>query len=440
MAKRKAKKRSSGPPIAQTRLSQCMIVKNEEKNIEQALSWGKGIVCEQIVVDTGSTDKTVEIAEKLGARVYHFEWIDDFSAAKNYAIEQATGNWIAFLDADEYFSKEDAKTLLTTLKRIRNDEDLRDTCLGLNMPLLNLDDDGKVSSVYDQERVFRNVPEARYKGKIHEQIGLPPESIKYFDEIKIIHTGYAQSIYEGSGKLGRNIEMIESELKERPDDLNLKSYLADALKAKGDEENIKKSEELYYEVINAPVEAAFQPHRIKAFKVLIGNRANDNNTLEEAEELCRRAMVEFPYDVDFEYYFGSIYNKKREYTTALDILHSCEKRVLNAKNIDEASLLITHPATLFQQLAEANLGLNDTLEFVKYATMALSLNKTEAATLGPYLVGLTRNKTSDDDIIELLSKVYDLKDPRDLLFIAKTAKNYGIINLARTIALMAQEV
>lgn len=80
-----------------------MIVKNEEKNIRKALTWGKSIVCEQIVVDTGSTDKTVEIAKEMGAKVFHFEWIDDFSAAKNFAIDQASGNWIAFLDADEYF-------------------------------------------------------------------------------------------------------------------------------------------------------------------------------------------------------------------------------------------------------------------------------------------------------------------------------------------------
>ena len=88
-------------------ISQCMIVKNEEKNIRRALSWAKEIVQEQVVVDTGSTDRTVEIAESMGAKIFHFEWCDDFSAAKNYAIEQATGDWIAFLDADEYFTPED---------------------------------------------------------------------------------------------------------------------------------------------------------------------------------------------------------------------------------------------------------------------------------------------------------------------------------------------
>jgi len=114
--KKKGKKKQSRPTMPSVRLSQCMIVKNEEKNIEKALGWAKGIAFEQIVVDTGSTDRTVEIAEKLGAKIFHFEWINDFSAAKNFAIEQASGNWIAFLDADEYLSVKDAAKLLPFFK------------------------------------------------------------------------------------------------------------------------------------------------------------------------------------------------------------------------------------------------------------------------------------------------------------------------------------
>ena len=74
-------------------ISQCMIVKNEEKNIERALSWGREIVCEQIVVDTGSTDRTVELASAMVKEggIYHIPWQDDFAAAKNYAISKAKG-------------------------------------------------------------------------------------------------------------------------------------------------------------------------------------------------------------------------------------------------------------------------------------------------------------------------------------------------------------
>ena len=118
MAGNKKKRQYHRPPAQKAniprpvRLSQCMIVKNEEKNIEKALSWAKGYAFEQIVVDTGSTDRTIEIAERMGAKVFHFKWIDDFSAAKNYALDQASGDWIAFLDADEYMSAEHARLII----------------------------------------------------------------------------------------------------------------------------------------------------------------------------------------------------------------------------------------------------------------------------------------------------------------------------------------
>ena len=98
--------------MAKLRLSQCMIVKNEEKNIRRALSWGRDIMWEQIVVDTGSTDRTAQIAQEMGAKLFRFDWIDDFAAAKNHAIRQAGGDWIVFLDADEYLSPEDTEKLL----------------------------------------------------------------------------------------------------------------------------------------------------------------------------------------------------------------------------------------------------------------------------------------------------------------------------------------
>ncbi|MBF8416863.1 glycosyltransferase family 2 protein [Heyndrickxia coagulans] len=82
--------------------SLCVITKNEENNIKKCLESVGDIVFEKIVVDTGSTDKTIEIAKKMGAKVYSFKWIDDFSAAKNYAISKAKGDWIIFLDADEF--------------------------------------------------------------------------------------------------------------------------------------------------------------------------------------------------------------------------------------------------------------------------------------------------------------------------------------------------
>ena len=87
------------------KISACVITKNEEKNIVKWLDCMKEIADEIIVVDTGSKDNTVETAKKYDAKVYEIKWENDFSAAKNYAIDRASGDWIIFLDADEYFTK-----------------------------------------------------------------------------------------------------------------------------------------------------------------------------------------------------------------------------------------------------------------------------------------------------------------------------------------------
>lgn len=84
-------------------LSACMMVKNEAHNIERCLSSIKGLVDEIVVVDTGSTDGTVEIAKKFGARIYHHPWQNDFSLHRNQSLNYATCKWVFIIDADEEF-------------------------------------------------------------------------------------------------------------------------------------------------------------------------------------------------------------------------------------------------------------------------------------------------------------------------------------------------
>ena len=227
------------------RISQCMIVKNEEKNIRRALSWAKDIAFEQIVVDTGSTDRTVEIAREMGAKIYHFQWIDDFAAAKNYAIEQASGDWIAFLDADEYMNREDTKKLVRLL------EDISVPRPGAKIPLfvrcawIQLDDNGKPFSVDPQDRIFRNRKDLRYHGKIHEQIRVPQSGrytyIQAENMLSIFHTGYTKSAYKETGKQQRNIELLERELEEDPENYMAWFYLGDSQRGSGDRDGAKES-------------------------------------------------------------------------------------------------------------------------------------------------------------------------------------------------------
>src|SRR5688500_8695000 len=97
--------------MSEAKLSLCMIVKNEETFLEDALREAK-LYCEElIVVDTGSSDRSVEIAKTCGAKVSFFEWVNDFSLARNFSLSQASGDWILILDADERLTTEDWQTL-----------------------------------------------------------------------------------------------------------------------------------------------------------------------------------------------------------------------------------------------------------------------------------------------------------------------------------------
>jgi glycosyltransferase involved in cell wall biosynthesis len=98
-------------------LSVCMIVRNESHHLPKALASVKGFAAEIVVVDTGSTDDTVSIASAMGAKVLHFEWTDDFAAARNVALEAATKPWILSLDADQRLDSDSTGALATALQR-----------------------------------------------------------------------------------------------------------------------------------------------------------------------------------------------------------------------------------------------------------------------------------------------------------------------------------
>jgi glycosyltransferase involved in cell wall biosynthesis len=146
-------------PIAIT-LSACLIVKNEEQRLPKCLESLKSIADEIIVVDTGSSDRTVAIAKKYQARVFHFEWCDDFSQARNYAIAQAKGKWILVIDADEILEQSAIAILQEVMQR--------DDCLAVN--LLRSEIDTTQSPYSLVLRLFRNHPAITFTGIYHESI------------------------------------------------------------------------------------------------------------------------------------------------------------------------------------------------------------------------------------------------------------------------------
>jgi len=440
MPKKKRKKQHTKPlqPSLKNdavRLSQVMIVKNEEKNIEKALTWAKNIAFEQIVVDTGSTDRTVEIAERMGAKVVHFEWVKDFSAAKNFAIEQATGDWIAFLDADEYYAPNHTKTLPQILKKLHTNPKI----LAMSNPWVQLGDNGKPIEIHQQERVFRNIPSLRYVGRIHEHLNIPKhENILHIDSLDIMHTGYTTEAYSDTKKASRNAELLRLELESKPNDINLKAYLADALKAEKDEKSLTEADVLYMEVINS-TDNVIGPLKKRAYLNFLNKYSNVPDQIEEHEELCQKAMKENPNDLDYMCFYASALSKKGEYKKAQEMLLECEAKIPGA-NENDATVILANPAFLFGQMVLASQGLGDTENIIKYATLILALDKTKYDVLCPYLYTLMRQNPTFGELVEVLSKIYDMKDPQDLLLIARAAKDIGVIDLAHAIMSLAGNI
>jgi len=422
-----------------------MIVKNEEKNIERALNWAKPVAYEQIVVDTGSTDRTVELAEKAGAKVFHFEWIKDFSAAKNYAIEQATGNWIAFLDADEYLSPEDAEKLIKKLESIKNERDMSKSTTILTMPWVQLEDNGEASSIDQQSRIFRNIKEIRYVGRIHEQVSVYG-NIMYVDNISIMHTGYALTEHKEKKKSERNVELLREELKHKPNDLITKAYLADSLQSKTildeykNEEEVAEVDELFMEVItsDAPMLGFLKK---KAFIYHIGKVWNDPEKQKECDELCEKAYKKFPDDLELGYYHALMLNNKGEYAKAWRILKKLEPALTSDTDfkLGNTMLVLTEPKMIFGQLLIAAQGLEDVENTITYATILLTSDKTQNNILTPYIHTLLKHNTSEDEILGLLANIYDITSPGDLLLIARAAKDCGAIEFAKLIMMLAEE-
>ncbi len=212
-------------------LTVCIIARNEERFLAQCLESVRGIANQIVVVDTGSTDRTVEIARERGAEVYSFPWCDDFSAARNAALEHATGDWILILDADEEMPASQHEALRADMKK--------SGAIAYRLPLTNQGRESEGQSFLP--RLFRNVPNASYFGRIHEQIF--PSLVKCCEgwglsirlgTAQLLHHGYAKDVVQDRKKVERNLHLLRQAVTEQPRDFNLVMNLGLELVRSGD--------------------------------------------------------------------------------------------------------------------------------------------------------------------------------------------------------------
>lgn len=262
-----------------TTLSLCLIAKNESFNLPRLLNSARQCADEIIVVDTGSTDNTVSIAESLGAKVFSYKWRDDFADAKNEALRQATCGWVLALDADMEIEKGQAQKIRAAA------ESRASQAFYLNIRSARAD--GVTVETVAHPWLFENHHDVKFEGKVHEAI-LPSLLAHYLTpratDICVTHFGYATE-RETLERAKRDLKILEKENSEP----FTQFYLARAHNRLGHKE---KAARLLKRVVSAAKE-----ERLRANAYTLWMRiACDLGDADTARQTIKEATALFPHD------------------------------------------------------------------------------------------------------------------------------------------------
>jgi tetratricopeptide (TPR) repeat protein len=212
------------------RLALCLIVRNEERFLRACVESARDVVDEVVIVDTGSTDSTIELASQLADRVVREPFADDFSRARNVALNAASADWVLFMDADERLVPQQAKRIQPLL------ETTPSGVLGWSMLRFNLFATGEFYTGY-QTRLINRAAGVRFDRRINESVkasvrrlgGAIERAPLFFN-----HFGHCRPVAERDAKAHRYMRLMHEQLDAQPDDPVLAGYIALNLRIVGD--------------------------------------------------------------------------------------------------------------------------------------------------------------------------------------------------------------
>ncbi|MBO6202723.1 MAG: glycosyltransferase [Selenomonas sp.] len=358
------------------KITACVIAKNEAANIKRWLDNAQIYADECILLDTGSTDNTCELAK--GAQIHHYEWQDDFAAARNKALEYVTGDWVAFLDADEYFARpQEVRGALAELVYRHSEAD------ALRVTIRNVDaDDGQREiSRFCNIRLFRNKPELRYVGRVHENLEhITGKAVKDWEEpqLEIMHTGYSSHIV--LDKTRRNLALLQADIAERGEHPGHYRYLADCYYMLGD----YRQAQLYaLQAIDAPLKGQ-GTHGDMYYMVLLCMKALE----EPAEEIlafAEAASRMFPSRPDFMAVQGLVYYQNGDYTRGQERLaRAC--KLAAASDGHESSSFGDLAAMVYAAKAGCEAHLGNYEQALQDSRQAMEINPGEELALEVFCV------------------------------------------------------
>ncbi len=406
------------------RLSACYIAKNEEKNIAASIASLGVQVAEIIVVDTGSTDNTVAVAERLGARVYRYEWQDNFAAARNFALSKATGDWVILLDADESFTQATAGNISRAVAEAADAD-------GLLVQLVNYDKDKQeIMDYFYQLRLVKNQSGIHYEGAIHEELVWPKGSrpnIKRLppELLEIYHTGYSSSISQQ--KLERNLKMLQKEIARGRTELELSRYLCECYLGLEDMEKCLHYGWMYINQGRQPVTFAARCHRI-----LLAYYAehHDAQSIGQRYRLAKLATEQFPEVPDFWAEYGECLAQQKSYREAGEAMEKARQLLQDYHGMEPSMLKENHLEQTIEERGRRFRAIAQADDMYAAGSRALQNgNLAQAAELffagiqaykyhQGLLQGLYKCLDENDlvDIVQLLNSIYD--SSKDGRFIA----------------------
>ena len=265
-----------------------MIVKDEEAFLGNCLKSVVDHVDEIIIVDTGSTDRTVEIAKGFGARIYHHLWQDDFSFHRNQSISYAKGRWIFIIDADEEYRASSQRSLREEV-RLAEKQGIE----ALSMRVENSCNEGKETVCLDSIRIFRSNGRIRYEGIVHNYLlGFKNHAASLG---RIIHYGYDQGPEAARKKFERTATLLQKQIEENPENALAHLYLSNSYAS------MNRNEEALRESLTTVelVEAQQITHKqyLKAYYTAARSHIQLQRP-DKAERICRRAQARYGDHID----------------------------------------------------------------------------------------------------------------------------------------------
>jgi glycosyltransferase involved in cell wall biosynthesis len=403
------------------RLSVCMIVKDEEELLPRCLESVRTIADEIIIVDTGSTDKTKDIAAQYTDQVYEYSWTNDFAAARNESIRHATGKWILILDADEYLSPDDRDKWVAFMEQEKPLE-----YLAYTLPIINFTGDKGYEdeiSTSPVTRLFPNFKGIYFERPIHEQLtrGTAGELFHKKLDLNIYHTGYQNLRVDEKNKHERNMQIFNQ--MQQNGEMSAYDWFTLGNQYRYAKEEQKALECYELAIKDAGTKTVWYPHCLVGLITLYYKQ----NKLDKSWEWTESRLAEYSEFADYYAIKGVQYETLGFFDEAIACyLKAIETAELRAVNNQE--IWLVDPMYSFdmpvQQLIEVYSHTNDNQKAIYWLSKLLNKNRKNPTVLLKLVEWLCHND-APESVIQLLNQIYDVNDPSDVSLLFKISLALG---------------